>query len=572
MRNYDNDKANPFANGDSPSITDVDQSIYGEVDVPSSGRVVAKPLPLAEIWPDLRQPRRAIPLAVRGQWDGDPRDVQAVLSMWHKQAEQYTGETINATHWVMSNGDGRDVDPDANPVLAEYVELLQLAASILQNGLANPISVVKRGGAYVVETGERRLLAHHLLSMYADANKYSRVPAIIKDKADTWRQAAENGARRPLNAIGMARQLALLIMDMYDKDNGVDFGTYEDVVLPGEVDRKYYAQVANGNSYQIKRGMGQRILDVTGLKNRQTLSLYRKLLAMYDLPSHIADRVWLKADLESWTENKVRTHAETIFALSDYGLPEHAIPIDDAEEAAETLEEVLADMRRSTYPTPDNGPKTGDMSRIHDISRQNGRVEPEFPSFDKGVMFGGRTAQRPSTPMQRADEAGLVPTSQGRGEQPPMKMGPDTPEHLRVWVHRPDPDEMEPGEVWTWEDELEAIEAHELMASWDDETPVLSTAPYMQGRPEVATLKHLRTLAEALNDKYAVNCINDVLSYSPDTIREMVYIDMNKFDGISDHWYQGVYQMLNNLMAMYEGIMVEFKDLGAQIHEEHGIK
>lgn len=285
-----------------PTLEEVADEIYGQPghsDLDAT-RASIRSLDIMAIWPDLRQPRRAIPHVVRGAWDGDPANIPALLEQWHYLAERQHGHRLPLpVNFVMAHGEGLEVDPDRHPLLAEWLDLLSLAASILRDGLANPITVVRRADGYRIETGERRWLAFHLLKTYADSQRYAAIPAQVGSRANVWKQAAENGARRPLNAIGVARQLALLIMDMYEGDAGVRFDAYEDIVLPGECDRRFYAQVANGGIYRIKRGMGQRVLDVTGLKSAGQLHHYRNLLS-------IPDELWMRADAENWTEGGIR--------------------------------------------------------------------------------------------------------------------------------------------------------------------------------------------------------------------------------------------------------------------------
>lgn len=322
-KEYSAGNADPFnIDGDVPELPTleaVDRELYGKIDAPESGRQVAKPIALEDIQPDLTQPRRAIPPAVRGQWEGDPEDIPGVLGQWHILAKQYSPFDIDVVKLLGGLIDLAPNTDERNPIVDEYLALIGLAASIHRDGLANPITVSAQGGSYVVETGERRLLAHWLLWNYVDAGKYGRIPARVVDQADVWRQAAENGARRPLNAIGMSRQLALLIMDMYRGDPGVKFDRYRDLVLPGECDRRFYAQVSNGNQYPVKRGMGQRVLDVTGLKSMEQVRQYRGLLG-------IRDDIWMQADVENWAEFRIRSVVDAI-------KPEPVTPADNTVTA-----------------------------------------------------------------------------------------------------------------------------------------------------------------------------------------------------------------------------------------------
>ena len=98
---------------------------------------------------------------------------------------------------------------------APLLRLADLAGSIRQDGLTNPITVVKTGDTHVIETGERRWVAFHLLNAYIDGDDYQSIPARRMPELNLWRQASENTARDALNAIARARQIALLLMDMH---------------------------------------------------------------------------------------------------------------------------------------------------------------------------------------------------------------------------------------------------------------------------------------------------------------------------------------------------------------------
>ena len=296
-------KTNPM------SLREADQALYGKpegesVDVPGSGRLVAKPTSIFTVWPDLRQPRRAIPMSVRGTWDGDPIDIPGLLEKWALAAAHEAGKPVDVIKLLMSH-DSQEFDVEG-AILNDFLDLVGLAASIQRDGLLNAITTASRGGRTFVVTGERRLLSYHLLALYMQEDKYGKIAAReMKDEEAVWAQAAENGARKPLNAVGMARQLALLIMNMYERADGVDWGAFESVVLPGECDRKFYAQVADGNRWRIKKGFMQRILDVTGLKSKTQIAQYRALL---DAP----DDLWMLADVKNWTENGIRLYTEAL--------------------------------------------------------------------------------------------------------------------------------------------------------------------------------------------------------------------------------------------------------------------
>lgn len=304
MSDFERDLINPFG-GDNPSVDEVDEALYGKVNIPASGRKVATPIPVLNIVPDPIQPRRAIPLQIRGDWDGQPNQdaLDDMLIRWQAHASKVLGVKLMPLSMI----DGKqeiDVPDDVDGVTKEFIDLMALAASIYRDGLLNPISIIRRGDAGKIVAGERRWLAHVILySLDVDNGKFAKIPVFAVEQ-DVWKQAAENGARRPLNAIGMARQLALLVMDMYKGDAGEKFDVFAALVNPGGVDRPFYAQVADGTLYQVKRGYMARILDVTGLKSKGQVGHYRALL-------RVPDRIWWEADVENWTEGAIRPYVPT---------------------------------------------------------------------------------------------------------------------------------------------------------------------------------------------------------------------------------------------------------------------
>lgn len=303
-RGYGDGKRNPLEVA--PTLTEADAATYGTVaDMPSSGRIVARAVPILELRPDRSQPRRTLPSVLRGMWSGRSADMPQILSTWVDMAWAALGTSElprNIKQIIESGGDG-DLPASAEALVTDLFALVGLAGSIHRNGLINPIHAT-RGG--MIESGERRWLAYHLLQMFG-VGDYSTIPTVQKGNIDPWLQAAENGSRSPLDAIGMARQLALLVMAMYEGDEGIAFDDYDALVLPGAIDRGYYAQVANGSMFSIKRGMLQKILQVTGLKSKSQVSQYRALLA-------IPDDLWLKADAQHWTEFEIREYVASLKA------------------------------------------------------------------------------------------------------------------------------------------------------------------------------------------------------------------------------------------------------------------
>jgi hypothetical protein len=187
------------------------------------------------------------------------------------------------------------------PIEAGLVDILEMAANIRSNGLTNPITVANTGTGYRLETGERRWLAYHVLYTYFEheQDKWTRIPARVVDGFSVWRQASENNARANLNAISKARQLAILLMDVYQRRNGEKFRSYEEMVGQGECDRAFYAQVADGEVYPTLSGTGEAIMTAGGFKTSSLMREHRKLL-------RLPDEVWRIADDLNWTQGRIR--------------------------------------------------------------------------------------------------------------------------------------------------------------------------------------------------------------------------------------------------------------------------
>jgi len=273
-----------------PTMEEVASEMYGALDLPTNRNPRPRDTKLVEIKPDVKQPRRIIPAMIRRGWTGDVAKIPNMIREWRAAAERELGKPIDMVLLLDKQGDGREADKDIPPIADEYLALCALAASIKRDGLANAIQVTRNN---VIVTGERRYMAHWLLHTWLGG--WDSIPAVTVNDADVWLQAAENGARKPLNAIGMARQLALLIMEMYHGDDGVKF---DDIGFFNH-EQQFYAQVANGNIWRIKKGLGERILQVTGLKSLAQVNQYRALLG-------IPNDLWDESDMNNYAEFRIR--------------------------------------------------------------------------------------------------------------------------------------------------------------------------------------------------------------------------------------------------------------------------
>ena len=297
----------PANNSDLQSFTDMLYSSGMEDELkklePSSVRL--KALPIERIRPDAAQARRVMPADLRTDWLRSPERIPELLEQWlgraNVEAEQRERPAIDVPDMLKRDPENMEAIsedtqlPDAGPIETSFRAMLHLATSIHHHGLTNAITVVSQdGGTYLLETGERRLLAFNLLHSLPDFvdGDWSKIPARVVEHKDIWRQAAENGARQDLNAISMARQLGLLLMDIYaDK---YAFAKFSD--MPGV---EWYAQVYDSKKFPVPYGRGSELAAAMGLKSSAQIRQYRQLLGL-------PQQVWELADELNWTEYKVR--------------------------------------------------------------------------------------------------------------------------------------------------------------------------------------------------------------------------------------------------------------------------
>ena len=268
-----------------------------------------------EIQPNAMQPRQSIPHDLADRYNLSADNVIDIFERWiievglEKSQHDFDitdillGESTDRGDRVESDDAEASAPYDAAHTGKEQalMKLVDLAASIRRDGLTNPVSLARNGAHYEIETGERRWLAYHLLYWkFGDGDtrpdgsrvNWSRIPARLVNDIDVWRQASENNARDNLNAIGRARQLAVLLMDMHGWQHFAAHSECED-------DQSFYAQVADGARWRIPRGQGERLLNAMGMRDPSQLRQYRALLR---LPADL----WRRGDDESLTEGELR--------------------------------------------------------------------------------------------------------------------------------------------------------------------------------------------------------------------------------------------------------------------------
>ncbi len=290
------------------SLMQMDEQVLGQISAADANMRNVYPVDILKVWPDATQPRRVIPSVVRAQWNGQPTTMPELFDAWIDLAAQEMGAQFAGLKAVIRELlRGVQQLPDEvfqNPPAQErapgvlessLMAVIELAASIYRDGLTNPITVAEVApSAYQIETGERRWLAFHLLAIFEDGQRFGTIPADIVDAVDVWKQATENNVRVELSAIGKARQLAILIMDLY-RQQGAAWMQYGDF----QHDRHFYAQVADGQQWRIPRGEGEKLSNAMGVKSPDMLRKYRDLL-------RLPDTVWTMADDLNWAEQFIR--------------------------------------------------------------------------------------------------------------------------------------------------------------------------------------------------------------------------------------------------------------------------
>lgn len=280
---------------DAPTLSETDDSIFGTGQSLSGKYLKAAPTDIFKIYPDVTQPRRAIPFRVRGNWMPTPDELPEFLHKWVRECEIEPSDYLSPNEAFERPTLGAD-QPDKQGL----VDLLDLASSIKHDELLNPITVTQEDGYYRIETGERRWVAYHLLHQFDDKpDKWRNIPARVVESFSVWRQAAENATRNDLNAVGLARQLATLLMTIYHEERDTKFQS----IRTFDHEREFYAQVADGEAFRIPQGYGERLLAVMGLKNTTQLRQYRAIL-------RVSNAYWEVADDNNYPEGLIRKHME----------------------------------------------------------------------------------------------------------------------------------------------------------------------------------------------------------------------------------------------------------------------
>jgi len=251
----------------------------------TSGRpqeAVVKDVPLRMIYPNDLNPRLLIPPDIIKRY---PKPIEALQEMIERARKQRHFDRL--TDLLTNSADAEDDtdtdgDMDLPPLVRRLRELTRLAYSFNDDGQINPVTVVEveANRRYVIETGERRywaaqIRAHHLhLDEGVSTLRCIVIPA---DKASVFRIAKENLSREPLNAVGTAKQIALLLLHLHGEN------------LSGGLTDALIRKAADLNLYGKSREEVEAFYEALNDMNRSTMAKYKKILELSSSAMALAD-------------------------------------------------------------------------------------------------------------------------------------------------------------------------------------------------------------------------------------------------------------------------------------------
>lgn len=150
---------------------------------------------LSQIRLDPGQPRRLLPADIAEQVYTGTLTLVDAMRQWATQTN--TPLTIEL-----------DQESDGSASAVRLSKVRELAASIANIGLIQPVNLIQQNDVYVIETGERRVLAHAWLAA-CGLTQFEKVQVLFVGTAaeHRLRQVAENLSREDLSAVEKARSL-----------------------------------------------------------------------------------------------------------------------------------------------------------------------------------------------------------------------------------------------------------------------------------------------------------------------------------------------------------------------------
>jgi len=290
-----------------------------------------------QIEPDPNQARWVLPVELRAKFIAGKLSAMEAMRQWQKQVERSQARAGKAPLKPSEASEARKLD-----------EIAALARSLQAGGQVNPITVARHGGRWRIETGERRFWAHvYLVSVLAD-DTAAQIPVAVRAQIDPFRQAVENLHAAPLNAVGLAREIARLLMTALPH-------LYPAPGPEAPLDWPLYRQVAE---QRVPPGGWSRIEDAMGRKADQLGRFLRLLL----LP---AEALAL-ADRHDLTEKQLRAVSElgdparqtrAVSLITELGLSSTEVEWLCQQTDWEAAERDLRAQRVGMWPTATTSPR-----------------------------------------------------------------------------------------------------------------------------------------------------------------------------------------------------------------------
>lgn len=271
------------------------------------------------IRPDAAQPRRVLPETIhRAFHNQEITPVQALKQYIEKVRiiARQKGRPFESLLDLLMLGEDQEALSELTPPEKDLRDLTNLAVTLRQDGQVNPLTIVDHSqGAvptYIIETGERRYWANYIdMEFVPGYQGDGTIPCIIlrPGEASVFRQAKENTSRAGLNAIGMARQTALLLLTIH--------GIYPPL---GHVSHDFYREALDLD-LRGKREYTADVLAAMGGISLVHFSRHKKLLQLEDEALEMADRHNIEeARLRYVVDMPFEQQAEIVRQIIDFGL------------------------------------------------------------------------------------------------------------------------------------------------------------------------------------------------------------------------------------------------------------
>jgi hypothetical protein len=270
--------------------------------------------------PDPVQARRVLPEALHMKFHNNrltpTQALRELVQIAQVSARQQARPFANVLELLADSESDAEQPEKLSPEEDSLRELVNLAVTIQDDGLVNPLTVVDVSQGvtrlYRIETGERRYWAHWLLRDFVEGYEGDgMVDCIVvpAEASSVFRQAKENTARKGLGAVAMARQAALLLLTVHG---------YE--IPDHAVNNDFYRQALDLD-LRGKREYTEVILSAMGGIGKMRLSQYKKLLTLSDEAMELADRYNLdEGVLRLVVDLPVESHTEMVQQIVQLGL------------------------------------------------------------------------------------------------------------------------------------------------------------------------------------------------------------------------------------------------------------